>query len=152
MTISQENSNQDQNTPRTRNSLRDNTPSMESPEGYSKDDWTFRKQLEDDFRKLGFKSHKFSHKNEPEMRQADSLWLSWNGDSKKKVFDTAVTDIEVRVTFASYQSVTTITHTGRERGACIARRMGKATFVTGMSDSRDVIAHVQHLLTKPRIR
>jgi hypothetical protein len=160
MTISPENNNPDQNSPRTRNNLLDNTSLVPSPEGYFKGNWTFRKQLEADFRALGFKSHKFSHKKEPETRAADSLWLSWNSDSKKlAVRNPAVTDIEIRVTFdgysegglSGYSTTVTVTHDGRN-GGCIARRMGHATFVTGMSDSRDVMAHVQHLLAKPSIR
>lgn len=160
MTISPENNNQDQNTPRTRNNLLDNTMHVPCSEGYLKGDWTFRKQLEADFRALGFKSHKFSHKNEPETRAADSLWLSWNSDNKKlAVRNPAVTDIEIRVTFdgystgglSGYSTTVTVTHDGRN-GGCIARRMGNATFVIGMSDSRDVMAHVEHLLSKPVIR
>ena len=160
MTISPENNNQDQNTPRTRNNLLDNTRLVLSPEGYFKGDWTFRKQLEADFRALGFKSHKFSHKKEPETRAADSLWFSWNSYSKKLAFDTAVTDIEIRVTFdgykteffSGYKTTINVTHEGRTSGGCIPRRMGKATFILESSDNRDVLAHVQHLLTKPSIR
>jgi hypothetical protein len=150
------NEDHSRNTPRTRNRLLDNTRAVKAPEGYDRGDWTFRKQLEADFRALGFKSHKFSHKNEPETRAADSLWLSWNSDNKKQASYSAVTDIEVRVTFGPYfadhEAIITVTHEGRTAGGCMSRRMGKATFVIEVLDSRDVIAHVQHLLTKPYIR
>jgi hypothetical protein len=146
----------DANTPRTRNQLLDNTKPMKRPEGYTRDDWTFRKQLEADFRALGFKSHKFSHKNEPETRLADSLWLSWNSDSKKRPIQATVTDIEVRVAFivhgqpnyTYHETIITVTHDGRERGGCLSRRMGKAEFTLGWTDTADVMAHVNHLLAK----
>lgn len=146
-----------ENTPRTRNQVLDNTPRMRTPDGAPvKGDWTFRRQLEADFRALGFKSHKFSHKNEPETRSADALWLSWNSDSKKRPSGAIVTDIEVRVTFAIHrqphpsdpETIITVTHDGRERRACIARRMGKAVFTLGWTDTADVMAHINHLLSK----
>lgn len=160
MTISPENSNPDQNTPRTRNRLLDNTRAMQSPEGYTGNDWTFRKQLEADFRALGFRSHKFSHKKESETRLADSLWFSWNSDNKNQPRSATVTDIEVRVTFAvratpyftDHETVISVTHDGRTSGGCMSRRMGKAVFAIDTSDSRDALAHVQHLQTKTAIR
>jgi hypothetical protein len=130
---------------------------MRTPEGSpSKGDWTFRKQLEADFRALGFKSHKFSHKNETETRSADSLWLSWNSDSKKRPSGAIVTDIEVRVTFAikgqphytDHETIISVTHNGRERRACIARRMGKAVFTLDWTNTADVMAHIDYLLAK----
>jgi hypothetical protein len=156
MTIANENSAA-QNTPRTRNHVLDNTQLMSTPDNIPvKGDWTFRRQLEADFRALGFKSHKFSHKNEPETRSADSLWFSWNSDSKKRPIGAIVTDIEVRVTFAikgqpyytDYETIITITHEGRERHACIARRMGKAVFTLDWINSDDVMAHINYLLSK----
>lgn len=145
------------NTPRTRNDLLDNTQKMRTPDGVStKGDWTFRKQLEADFRALGFKSHKFSHKNEPETRSADSLWLSWNSDSKKRPIHSIVTDIEVRVTFAiigrphytDHKTIITVTHSGLGRGACYASRMGKAEFTLDWTKADDVMAHIDYLLNK----
>lgn len=147
----------DINTPRTRNRLLDNTRKIQAPNGYDKDDWTFRKQLEADFRKLGFRSHKFSHKKEPETRLADSLWLSWISDSKEKAFNTTVTDIEARVVFESHQNqyfettttTVTITHDGNN-GGCYPRRLGKVIFIIeDNSDTRDVLAHINFLLNKP---
>ena len=160
MTISPENNTPDQYTPRTRNRPLDNSPLVESPDGYLKGAWTFRKQLEADFRALGFRSHKFSHKNEPETRLADSLWFSWNSDNKKTPVRSAVTDIEARVTFTvhktpyfeEHETTITVTHDGRTSGGCMPRRMGKVVFSISGTDTRDVLAHVQHLQTKPSIR
>lgn len=146
-----------ENTARTRNNVLDNTPKMKAPDGVLiKGDWTFRRQLEADFRALGFKSHKFSHKNEPETRSADSLRLSWNSYNKKPPLYGTVTDIEVRVTFAIHrqphpsdpETIITVTHDGRKRNDCIARRMGKAVFALGWTDTSDVMAHINHLLNK----
>jgi hypothetical protein len=147
MTNSQE--NKDQNTPRTRNRVFDSTTSMASPEGYTKGDWTFRKQLEADFRALGFRSHKFSHKKEPLTRRADSLWLSWTSDGKNLAENTAVSNVVVRATFSEYKTTITVTHyeNVKGKGGCLPwnRRVGKATFV-GMDVSSDVLAYVEHLL------
>jgi hypothetical protein len=141
-------------TPRTRNRVFDESTPRPVPDGYTKVDWTVRKQFEADLRALGFRSHKFSHKNEPVIRFADSLWLSWNWGSKKNIG--AVCDIEVRVTFVKkeYEYFTehditaTVIHEGYN-GGCINRRIGKATFdLCGYSDFRDVLAHVKYLLEK----
>ena len=143
------------NTPRTRNRVLDNSIPMSSPEGYTGDDWTLRKKIEADFRALGFKSHKFSHKNEPENRPADSLLLSWNHYSKNNVG--IVTRIEVRVDFPAHPSgyygiehktVFTVIYEGRTPRACIAHRMGKATFTIDWTDTSDIMAYIKHLLTK----
>lgn len=147
------------NTPRSRNHVFDNSQRVKSPEGYAGAEWTFRKQLEADFRALGFRSHKFSHKNEHADRLADSLWLSWISDSKKQPVGASVTDIEVRVTFFGYEgsdfiergTVITVTHDGRGRGGCIPRRMGKAVFTINSTDIRDVLEHVTYLISKPAI-
>ena len=159
MTTQQENTQLDPNTPRTRNRLLDGTRPMKKPEGYTGTDWTFRKQLEAEFRALGFRSHRFSHKNEPENRLADSLWLSWNCDNKKQPVGAAVTDIEARVTFAvhrtpyyeEHETTITITHDGRGSHGCLPRRMGKSVFVIENSDTTDILDHVKHLITKPSI-
>ena len=156
MTIANENPTA-ANTPRTRNNPLDNTQKMRTPEGSpSKGEWTLRKQIEADFRALGFKSHKFSHKNEPETRSSDSLWLSWNSDNKKRSVHSVLTDIEVRVTFAiigqphyaDHKTIITVTHSGLGRGACYASRMGKAEFALDWTNTADVMAHINYLLTK----
>lgn len=144
----------DERTPRTRNRVFDESTRKEAPEGYAKDDWTVRKQFEADLCALGFRSHKFSHKNEPDSRFADSLWLSWNWGSKKN--PGSVCDIEVRVTFikkeyeyfTEHDITATVTHEGYN-GGCVNRRLGKVTFdLCGYSDFGDVLAHVRHLLEK----
>ena len=146
----------EERTPRTRNRVFDESTPRRSPEGYTRGDWTMRKQMEADFRALGFRSHKFSHKKEPDNRFADSLWLSWNWDSKKSNLRGAVCDIEVRVTFlkkeypysVEHETIATVTHEGYN-GGCVNRRIGKATFdLCGYSDFRDVLAHVNYLLEK----
>ena len=146
----------EERTPRTLNRVFDETTPRPAPEGYTKGDWTVRKQVEADFRALGFRSHKFSHKKEPDNRFADSLWFSWNWDNKKSNLRGAVCDIEVRVTFlkkeyshsVEYETIATVTHEGYN-GGCVNRRIGKAVFdLCGYSDFRDVLAHVSYLLEK----
>lgn len=147
------------NTPRTRNRVFDNSPRMKAPASHAGQEWTLRKQIEADFRALGFRSHKFSHKNEPAERTADSLWLSWNSDNKKQPVGGAVTDIEVRVAFSEKENphfieretVITVTHDGRGRGGCIPRRMGKSVFIMDSTDTRDAVEHVKQLIVKPAI-
>lgn len=147
----------EERTPRTRNRVFDETTPRPAPKGYTRGDWTVRKQVEADFRALGFRSHKFSHKKEPDTRFADSLWLSWNWDSKRQsVPVAAVCDIEVRVTFlkkehshyTDYETIATVTHEGYN-GGCINRRIGKTVFdLCGYSDFRDIMEHVEYLMRK----
>lgn len=89
-------------TPRTRNRNFDTTFALQdlAPVGY-KHDWTFRKQLEADMRKLDFRSHKFSHKHERPNRVADDLWFSWTPYGKDFDFPSNVESVEVRVRFKS---------------------------------------------------
>lgn len=147
------------NTPRSRNHVFDKSQALRSPDGYEGNDWTLRKQIEADFRALGFRSHKFSHKNEPAERIADSLWLSWNSDSKKRPVGATVTDIEARVTFAGHEgpyfidreTIVTVTYSGRGSGGCIPRRMGEAVFTLAFNDIRDVVEHVKYLISKQSV-
>jgi hypothetical protein len=50
--------------------------------------------------------------------------------------------------FAIHETIITVTHDGRTRGACIARRMGKVEFTLDWTNTADVMAHINYLLSK----
>lgn len=135
----------------------DNTPLVESPEGYGGDDWTFRKELEAEFLSLRFKSRKFSHEKEPETRLTDSLWLTWHRDSPKQTIETVyniVDSIEVRVTFASQETsdcetTVSINAYGKIRKSRSPYRMGKMNLVLKTHDTTELFHHIHHFMTKP---
>jgi hypothetical protein len=154
----EENPNQDENTLRTRTSVLDNTPLVESPEGYDGDDWTFRKGLEAEFLALRFKSRKSSHEKEPATRLADSLWLTWHRVSRNHPAEAAVDNIEVRVTFASHETSDSINYETTVNINCYGRgnksrrpyRVEKMKLVLKNHDTADLFHHIHHFLTKPR--
>lgn len=133
-------------TPRTRNRVFDETYSYTS---YNGEGLIFRQELESYFRSLGFRSHKFSHKNEPSYRSADSLWLSWTPWGKDRAGRGATENIEVRITFIGETTTYKITHEGRGRRSCVSYQMGKVTFEQSYRDYYDIMIYINHLLSKP---
>lgn len=120
--------------------------------GYTRDDWSQRKQIEADFCELGFSSKKFSHKNENVNRQADSLLLSWVPWGKSNPTERlAIETIEIRVTF--YPNVTVYDISRTERiGACMPKKMGKTQFREFYSKESDALDYAKYLLQKPYVR
>lgn len=136
-----------ENTPRTRNRVKDNTFVYTTPEGHTKGKWTERTKTEADFRALGFRSQKFSHKKEPDNRRADSLLLSWVSESKERKGKSGVEWVEVSVAYGKSSTVFDVFYHERRYRACIARKQGKIRFTDTPPEA--VLGFVKYLLEKP---
>lgn len=136
-----------ENTPRTRNRIKDNTFVYSTPEGYTKGKWTERTKTESNFRALGFRSQKLSHKKEPDNRRADSLLLSWVSDSKDRKGKSGVEWVEVSVTYGESSTIFDVFYYERRYMACTARKQGKIRFTDTPSEA--VLGFVTYLLDKP---